>query len=124
MGITRLNQLPEGSGTLSSDDIFMFMDDPSGGGTTKKISLSQISTAIGAGGVDLGNYFNTSIIAGSGLEFNYNSGNNTLAINSSGIVSNTNLVPNSSGITNIVSISQANYNAIATKDPSTLYVIS
>lgn len=45
-GIVRLNELPEGSGSLSNDDIFVFMDDPSGGGVTKKISLSQIGTAI------------------------------------------------------------------------------
>lgn len=50
MGIIRVNELPEGSGSLSNDDIFIFMDDPSGGGTTKKISLSQISSAIGGGG--------------------------------------------------------------------------
>ena len=46
MAITRLNQLPEGSGNLTNDDIFVFMDDPSGGGITKKISLSDISNAI------------------------------------------------------------------------------
>ena len=50
MGIVRLNELPEGSGSLTSDDIFIFMDDPSGGGTTKKISLTEIGNAIGGGG--------------------------------------------------------------------------
>lgn len=50
MGIIRLNELPEGSGSLTTDDVFLFMDDPSNGGTTKKISLSQISAAIGGGG--------------------------------------------------------------------------
>ena len=49
-GIVRLNELPEGSGLLTNDDIFVFMDDPSSGGVTKKISLSQISSAIGGGG--------------------------------------------------------------------------
>lgn len=43
---------------------------------------------------------------------------------SAGIPSNTALVPNSISITNIVSISQANYDAIVTKDSSTLYIIS
>jgi hypothetical protein len=43
---------------------------------------------------------------------------------SAGIPSNTGLVPNSTAIANIVSISQANYDAIVTKDPSTLYIIS
>ena len=42
MSIIRVNQLPEGSGNLTNDDIFIFMDDPSGSGITKKISLSQI----------------------------------------------------------------------------------
>jgi hypothetical protein len=48
-GIVRLNQLPEGSGNLTSDDIFVFMDDPSGSAVTKKISLSEISSVLGGG---------------------------------------------------------------------------
>jgi len=51
MSIKRINQFPEGSGSLSNDDVFLFMDDPSNGGITKKISLSQIANAIGGGGV-------------------------------------------------------------------------
>jgi|688.fasta_scaffold03072_22 hypothetical protein len=50
MSIKRINEFPEGSGSLSNDDIFLFMDDPSGFATTKKISLSQISNIIGGGG--------------------------------------------------------------------------
>ena len=50
--IVRLNELPEGSGNLSSDDIFVFMDDPSGSAITKKISLSEISAAIGGNPFD------------------------------------------------------------------------
>lgn len=49
MGIKRINEFPEGSGLLSSDDVFIFMDNPSGSGVTKKISLSEISNAIGIG---------------------------------------------------------------------------
>ena len=49
MPIKRIDELPEGSGSLSSDDVFLFMDDPSGSGVTKKISLSEIATAIGGG---------------------------------------------------------------------------
>ena len=49
MPIQRINEFPEGSGSLSNDDVFLFMDDPSGSGITKKISLSQISNAIGGG---------------------------------------------------------------------------
>jgi hypothetical protein len=29
MSIQRINEFPEGSGSLSSDDVFLFMDDPS-----------------------------------------------------------------------------------------------
>jgi hypothetical protein len=50
MPIQRINEFPEGSGSLSNDDVFLFMDDPSGSSVTKKISLSQISSAIGGGG--------------------------------------------------------------------------
>lgn len=50
MSIIRVNELPEGSGSLSNDDIFLFMDDPSGSGVTKKISLSDIGAVIGGGG--------------------------------------------------------------------------
>ena len=49
MSIKRINQLPDGSGNLSNDDLFIFMDNPSGSGVTKKISLSQLSNAIGGG---------------------------------------------------------------------------
>lgn len=45
-GITRLNQLPDGSGILSSDDIFLMMDDPSGSAITKKVSLAALSSII------------------------------------------------------------------------------
>lgn len=50
MAIVRINQLPDGSGTLSNDDVLILMDDPSSGGTTKKISISQLSSIIGGGG--------------------------------------------------------------------------
>jgi hypothetical protein len=53
MPVYRINQFPEGSGSLSNDDVFLFMDDPSGSGVTKKISLSQINSAIGGGGNSL-----------------------------------------------------------------------
>lgn len=50
MVIKRINEFPEGSGSLTSDDIFLFMDDPSGSGITKKVSLTELSNAIGGGG--------------------------------------------------------------------------
>lgn len=46
MPVYRINQFPEGSGSLTSDDVFLFMDDPSGSGITKKISLIQLNSAI------------------------------------------------------------------------------
>jgi hypothetical protein len=30
MGIKLINEFPEGSGSLSNDDVFLFMDDPTG----------------------------------------------------------------------------------------------
>lgn len=60
MSIVRVNELPDGSGSLTNDDVFLFMDDPSGSGITKKISLTEISAAIGGGGGGGG---------GSGLNF-------------------------------------------------------
>jgi hypothetical protein len=50
INIKRLKDFPEGSGSLTADDVFIFMDNPSGVGVTKKISLSQLSSAIGGGG--------------------------------------------------------------------------
>jgi hypothetical protein len=47
MSIKRINEFPTGSGSLSSDDIFLFMDSPLVSGVTKKITLSQLSSAIG-----------------------------------------------------------------------------
>jgi hypothetical protein len=50
MSIQRINEFPTGSGSLSSDDIFLFMDSPSVSGVTKKITLSELSSAIGVVG--------------------------------------------------------------------------
>jgi hypothetical protein len=86
MTLKRFNQFPEGSGSLSNDDIFLFMDDPSGSALTKKVSVSVLQSGL--------------------------------------IQSNTGLVNNSIGITNMISISQSNYDALATKDPNTLYIIN
>jgi hypothetical protein len=59
MAIIRVNELPEGSGSLSNDDVFLFMDDPSGSGITKKISLSQIAAVVGGGGNPFDQNLNT-----------------------------------------------------------------
>ena len=88
MSIKRINEFPEGSGTLSSDDMFLIMDDPSGVSLTKAVSLSGIQTSMKI------------------------------------VQSDTSLVSNSVKVTNIVSISQTNYNSLATKNSNTLYIIN
>lgn len=50
MSIKRFNEFPDGSGVLSNDDVFVFMDDPSGDGVTKKISVSQLANFLGVEG--------------------------------------------------------------------------
>jgi hypothetical protein len=49
MPIKKITEFPEGSGLLSGDDMFLFVDNPAGSGIAKKISLSDIGVAIGAG---------------------------------------------------------------------------
>ena len=84
MSIKRINEFPVASG-LTSDDIFLIMDDPSGSALTKKVSVSVLQSGL--------------------------------------VQSNTSLVNNSVRITNMISISQSNYDSLATKDANTLYVI-
>ena len=85
MSIKRINEFPTASG-LTSDDIFLIMDDPSGSAITKKVSVSVLQSGL--------------------------------------VQSNTSLVNNSVRITNMVSISQSNYDALVTKDPNTLYIVN
>ena len=185
MGVKRLKDFPDGSGSLSNDNIFIFMDNPSGVGITKKISLSEIGSAIGGGisnivedttpqlggNLDLNSYsingtgslsvfgsgnfnslavnnisvsisghshiasnitdFNSSVsgllpvknIIGSG-NINVSSSNQIFTVSSSGLVqSNITGITGASGINNLVQISQANYDALSTKDPNTIYFI-
>lgn len=88
MSIQRINQFPEGSGTLSNDDIFLVMDNPSGSGQTKKISLSTLSSVLGGGGgptttvVELGSVSGTiNTPANSGQIFD-------ITLNESGLLAN------------------------------------
>lgn len=85
MSIKRINEFPVASG-LTSDDILLIMDDPSGSALTKKVSLSTLYSGL--------------------------------------VQTNTGLVPNSVSIKNMISISQSNYDALATKDPNTLYIVN
>jgi hypothetical protein len=53
MSIKRINEFPIASGVnLTSDDIFLMMDDPSGVAATKKVSLSTLSAFLGGGSSD------------------------------------------------------------------------
>ena len=47
MAIKRINEFPEGSGTLTNDDLFLVMDGPSGSALTKKVSLGTLVGTIG-----------------------------------------------------------------------------
>jgi hypothetical protein len=85
MSVQRINEFPVASG-LTSDDIFLIMDDPAGSALTKKVSVSVLQSGL--------------------------------------VQSNTSLVNNSIRITNMISISQSNYDALATKDPNTLYIVN
>ena len=46
MPIIRINQLPEGSGSLTSDDIFYVMDNPGGSAVSKQITLNTVLTQV------------------------------------------------------------------------------
>jgi hypothetical protein len=56
MPIKRIKDFDDGSGDLSNDDIFLFMDSPAASGVTKKISLADLSAATGGGSVPDGNF--------------------------------------------------------------------
>lgn len=84
MGIQRFYQFPEGSGSLSGDDVFLFMDNPSSSGVTKKIALSDLIDAIGV--VAISGEFNTGDITfdGSTISTANTDQNMTITTNGSG----------------------------------------
>lgn len=49
MNTKKISDFPDGSGSLTGDDVLIFMDNPSNGGITKKITLSDLSSFVGAG---------------------------------------------------------------------------
>ena len=119
MPIKRINEFPEGSGSLSNDDVFLFMDNPEVSGVTKKISFSEIADAI-----RIEELHNVAISVASHRDtLIYNSGN-ALWENKPGITSVSSGIVGASGIFNIIQISQANYDSLATKDANTLYIIN
>lgn len=87
--IKRLKDFPDGSGSLTSDDVFIFMDNPSASGVTKKISLSQIASFVVGGSITLeeiqDNLGNSFLIGGTGININYNDNANTLNISTTGL---------------------------------------
>jgi len=92
MSIKRISQLPSGGSSITSDDIFVFVDNPSAnGGIAKKITLNELASAIG--------------------------------INNNAVISDTTGIVGASEVTNIVQISQANYDAITVKNSNTIYFI-
>jgi hypothetical protein len=90
------------------DREYYFPSTSSGGGNPFNQSLNTTNSPI----------FNK-VSVSSGITFNDGS-----TQTSTGVPSNTGLVPNSVSITNMISISQSAYDALVTKDSSTLYVIS
>lgn len=200
MSLKRFNDFPDGSGSLTSDDIFLFMDDPSNISVTKKISLSQLSSAIGGGGIsnlvedstpqlggnlDLNSYsingtgsinlfgsgnftqglfvnntgisitghshtssnisdFNTAVsgllptipnnladdhdVSITGVAHNdvlvYNSGTQYWENNSKVVFSDTTGIAGASGVSNIVQISQSDYDNLGSYTPNTIYFIT
>lgn len=121
MSIKRIKDLPDGSGSLTNDDVFLFMDDPSGSGITKKISLSQISSF---GGDNLNDIADVNI---SGVAHNdvlvYNSGTTYWENNNKVVFSNITGITGASGVDNLVVISSGNYASIVSPDPNTLYFV-
>lgn len=86
VNVIRINELPEGSGNLTNDDIFIFMDDPLNSGVSKKISLAEISSNI-TNGIDQtldlklnASEVDTDLIGGPGISLLYNNSNNALSI--------------------------------------------
>lgn len=54
MPILRINEFPQGSGSLTNDDVFLFMDNPAGSGVTKYIPLSELGSVISGGVTPIG----------------------------------------------------------------------
>ena len=122
MSIKRIKDLPDGSGNLTNDDIFIFMDNPSGGGITKKISLNQLSASIGGGNLNDIADVNISGVAHNDVLV-YNSGTTYWENNNKVVFSNITGITGASGVDNLVVISSGNYASIVSPDPNTLYFV-
>jgi hypothetical protein len=83
MPIKRINEFPSGSGSLSGDDLFLVMDDPSGSGITKSVSLNDVVGVIDSGVAILS--YDTISPAISGTVSDWNPGSVNDIIRASGI---------------------------------------
>ena len=84
MSIKRINEFPSASGVnLTPDDVFLFMDDPSGSAETKKVSLATLSNFLGNGGGG-GGAANTGDVVFSGSAISTANSNQDLIINPNG----------------------------------------
>lgn len=99
MPILRIDQFPNGSGSVTNDDLLLFLDNPSGSSITKYMKISDMA---GATYRYYGSFYDTT------TQTNVNvSGINTIKINSTdisngiSIVSGTRLLFSNSGIYNI-----------------------
>lgn len=87
------------------------------GGTLQATVTNEITELGDVPDVDL---LTNPPVAGDHLEYN---GTNWIPAPDVGIDSNTTAVPNAIVVNNLVSISQANYDALGTYDPNTVYII-
>jgi hypothetical protein len=105
MPIKRINEFPEGSGTLSGDDLFLVMDDPGGSSVTKSISLNNLIEVIGSGGsgggFNVANSGDNRILTSDGTSTGINAENN-LIFDGSLLSVNGNLVVNSGTLNSII----------------------
>lgn len=134
MAIKRINQFPSGSGAITGDDLFLMMDDPSGSGITKSISLDNLIEVIGSGGgssITISNDGDNRLLTSDGSgNINAESGllfdGTTFTINSAPVIrSDVSSLPSGSGVevTNIITVTQETYNNIALES-GVLYLIS
>jgi hypothetical protein len=112
------------TGYYESEDLITWtIVDGAGGGVapvpTGVVDVANITLAVDTSSWTFGGDGSLTLPASGNITFPDNT-----TQTSAGIPSNTGLVPNSTSIANIVGISQANYDALVTKDSNTLYIIS
>ena len=100
MPIKRIDEFPQASGTLSSDDLLLYLDDPSGASITKNISVADLKSLVGS--KKFGSFYDTTTQTNAST-----TGVNTLSYNTSvynngvSIVSGNRISFTNSGIYNL-----------------------